>query len=339
MRPSPRAARARRRQTPPTLPPLYENTTLVVMLPDPAGVIDAHNQLRMHVMAGIQGWLAGDADATGRNADPQRPWKLQSLVHAGYIREWVKAQEKAVHRQRLAGGPYRRSHVISAFEYQQIEVQERRTGMPVNPPGTVYDKLPGVPERYRVTFVQSALDKGVDELAGASAKGRVERYMAHLDDGAIRHFDTQRRQQEDGWVQQLEAVDRDHVRWLESAEAQAMLRCDFDDLHAWRVAARSKDELARDVAEAVARLKLLAACYGGGACGPASLKHLVEFFNKRAVGDIDAASTHLVVGAFHAGGFFSLAAGAYYAHRAHGLAASCSTSRSRGALCCCFPWR
>lgn len=269
-----------RRQTPPALPPLYENTTLVVMLPDPAGVIDAHNQLRMQAMAGIQGWLAGDADATGRNADPQRPWKLQSLVHAGYIREWTKAQEKTAHRQRLEGGQYRRSHVISAFEHQQIEAQERRTGMPVNPPGTTYEKLPGTPERYRVTFAQSALDKGVDELAAAGAEGRVERCMAHLDDSAIRNFDTQRRQQEDGWVKLLEAVDRDHVRWLESAAAQAQLRYDFDHLHAWRDAARSKEELARDVAETVARLKLLAVCYGGGACGPASLKHLVELFGK-----------------------------------------------------------
>lgn len=261
-------------------PRLYEHKTLIVMLPDAEGVANAHNTLRLSTLREHQGWMAGGPDASGRNADPQRPWQRQSLLHAGYIREWVKDEERKTHQDRLDHGLYRTRHVISAVEYQQIQAQERRSGQPVNPPGTTYEKLPGTPERYRITFPEKAARQGIEGLAAAGAKGRIERYHQHLDWHTIEQVNQKWKAQEEGWLKLLQARDADYVRWLQSPALHAVLGYDFDDAAALQQAQRKPEELKRDVQELASRLQALATCYGGGACSDASLGHLVELFKK-----------------------------------------------------------
>jgi hypothetical protein len=261
-------------------PEYYANTSLIVVLPDPVGVCDAHNEIRLHTLSQRQGWMAGGVDSTGKNADPKRPWERQSLLHAGYIREWVRSEKEALHRERLDGGLYRAEYIISAFEYQKILEQEARTKDTVNPPGTTYQKLPGTPERYRVTFPPKFVDQGIKGLADASAKPRIARYNEHLDTDAIDKANQRWKTQEEGWAELLTKRDADYVAWLEQPATVSALRHDFDDDVALRKHDRTPAQLKTDVHEAAAQLDVMARCYGGGACSGASLKHLVTVFGK-----------------------------------------------------------
>ncbi len=264
----------------PVDPERYVNKSVIVMVPDAEGVAEAHNTIRLDTLAARQGWMAGDADVTGKNADPSRPWDRQSLLYAAWIRDWAKAKERAKHQERLDQGLYRTTHVISAFEYQKILEQEKRTGQPVNPPGTTYERLAGTPERYRVTWPKEHVDKGIDGLADAGSKDKIARYNKHLDWSAIEAANKKWLEQEKGWQTLLEARDRDYVAWLESTALQAALGHDFDDDAALRHAGRKRDQLMIDIDEAVGRLEAVAACYGGGACSDASLKHLARLFRQ-----------------------------------------------------------
>jgi hypothetical protein len=257
-----------------------KDRALIIRLRDDIGVADELNHIRLQTLSARQGWMAGDVDAQGRNADPQRPWKRQSLLHAGYIREWVKSKERAVHQDRVDQGLYRRHVVISDFEYRKIQEHERLTGDTVNPPGTAYEKLPGAPERWRVTFPEQQIQRGIDELAAASSKGRIERYNAHLDQAAIDLANQAWQAAETGWVELMARRDQDYVQWIQGAPLQAALRYDFDNKPALSEASRTSDEVRSDVQEAAARLAATARCYGGGACSDASLKMLIEQFKK-----------------------------------------------------------
>jgi hypothetical protein len=92
---------------PPGNSDLYRDMTTILMLPDAEGVADAHNEIRVRTLSQRQAWMAGGPDATGKNADPNRPWERQSLLHAGYIREWVKEKERSKHKKLLDLGVYR----------------------------------------------------------------------------------------------------------------------------------------------------------------------------------------------------------------------------------------
>lgn len=269
-----------RSSSPPSNRELYVNKSVILMLPDAEGVADAHNNIRMAAMVDHQAWMAGGVDADGNNADPKRPWERQSLVHAAYIREWVKDKERAVHKDRLAQGLYRTQTIISGFEYHKILEQEKRTGETVNPPGTTYERLSGQPERYRVTWPKAYVEEGIEGLAQAGSKDRIERYNSHLNTADIEAANKKWLDQERGWLTLLEARDGDYVRWLQTPVLQTTLRYDFDDHRALGTVQREAAALRADVQEAAQRLNAMAICYGGGACTNVSLKYFVDMFQK-----------------------------------------------------------
>lgn len=270
---------------PPANSELYLNRSLILMVPDPEGVADAHNNIRLATITARQGWMAGGVDANGKNADPNRPWERQSLLLAGYIREWVKDKERVFHQKMVDHGVYKNHTIISGDEYRQIKQQEKQTGKPYYPAGSTYEKLATAPERYRVTWPKP----GVEGLAKTTSKDKIERYNSHLDLDKIKAANDKWQKQEQGWYTLLESRDKDYVAWLTAAPLQVTLGYDFDDNIALSKAKRTTIEVRADVYDAAGRLQTLAICYGGGACTNVSLKYFVEQIQKD-----EADKTHFI---------------------------------------------
>lgn len=68
--------------------------------------------------------------------------------------------------------------------------------------------------------------------------------------------------------------------WLQSEVLLTVLRHGYADRPLLADAVREASQFEADLRNAMARLDVVARCYGGGACGPASLKHLIELFGK-----------------------------------------------------------
>jgi hypothetical protein len=261
-------------------PQLYRDKSLVVCLPDAVGVSEQHNVIRLATLSARQGWMAGGVDATGRNPDPNRPWERQSLLHAGYVRSWVREAELRRQKDLDAVGAYRTSAVISGVEYREIRDREARGQGPFNPPGTLYERLASEPERYRVTWPQHAVDRGLKGVADANTQGRIDRYNKHIDWDRVDAANKKWLQQEQGWLRLIESRDRDHVAWLQSPALAAALRYTHTDNGALRRTGLQREEAETHLFDAAARLEDTARCYGGGACSDASLRHLVALFEK-----------------------------------------------------------
>lgn len=261
-------------------PELYLDKSLIVMLPDPVGVAEQHNTIRLATLSAQQGWMAGGLDAKGANADPNRPWERQSLLHAAYVREWVRDAEHQHQKALLDNGAYRRSQTISGDEYRHIQAQEKTSGKPYNPPGTRYEKLQGDVERYRVVWPQTAMDQGIKGVAQANTQSRIDRYNKHLDQGRIEAANKKWLEQDKAWATLTEARDADHVAWLESTALAVALRYTHGDNSALRKTGLKREDVVAHMFDVATRMEDTARCYAGGACSDASLKHLIKLFER-----------------------------------------------------------
>lgn len=267
-----------------TAGPKARDKALIITLPDPVGIAEEYNNIRLGIYQEHQRWLDGAVDAAGKNADPQRAWKRQSMLLAGYIREWVKVRARERTNQhydaRDAAG-YRDYQLISESEYLQIKAEEARTGRPRNPPGTRYEKVPGTsPVMYRVHWSAASKSQAREDVATANAQPRIDRYNEHLDWPSIEATNRQWLEQEAGWHALQQARDKDYVAWLEGETLKTALRHDYADRVALSKAARDARQLKADLSNAFARLQATERCYGGGACTIESLKHLITLFKK-----------------------------------------------------------
>ncbi len=182
-------------------------------------------------------------------------------------------------RTRHEGGAIKDSITIAESEYRRV-MAEQAAGRPRYPAGTIYERLDTVPVLYRVRWPASDVERGMDDMADARTQARIDRYNAHLDEAAMARTNRQWLQQEQGWRALLEARDQDYVAWLQSDALKIALRHDYADRAVLGQAERESAQLDADLRNAMARIEAVARCYGGGACGPASLRHLVALFGK-----------------------------------------------------------
>ena len=263
-----------------------EGKALIFMLHDPVGVAEEYNTLRLAIQQEQQAWLAGGVDARGRNADPDRPWKRQSMMVAGYVREWVrKQQQDRIERVYDIHQPGD-GMLISEREYLSIRDDEDGAGGPAYPEGTRFEPIDQpfrdkyTPEIYRVVFPSGREAEGQRMLAERRAQPKIDRYNEHLDWDAIERTNAEWKAQARGWDELLAKRDRDYLAWLESETLQVALQYDYADRQALAAAARDADQLRADVANAAARLDAVGRCLGGGICGEDSLQYFVKLYAK-----------------------------------------------------------
>ena len=261
-------------------PQLYVGKSLIVMVPDPIGVAEQHNTIRLATLAARERWAAGGPTAKGYGADPNRPWERQSLLNAAYIREWVRDAEHQKQKRMFQHGAYRDTQVISGDEYRKILEHEKKTGRPYNPKGTTYERLKGDVERYRVTWPSTAVQQGLKDIAEADARKRIERYNSHIDWGRVEAANKKWKEEEKEWQDLTQARDTDHVAWLDSPLLAVALRHTHLDNSALRKAKLQRDQIEAHLIDAANRMEDTARCYAGGACSEASLKHMIVQFQK-----------------------------------------------------------
>lgn len=259
--------------------PAAANKALVLMLADPVGVAQDYNDIRLGIHEERQHWMNGGPDATGSHVDADRPWKRQSMLCAGYIRDWLRARERGNVQARYEGGAIKDTITITEYEYQRIQADEA-AGRPRYPAGTRYERLDTVPVVYRVHWPTTSVEQGLEGMADGQAGPRIDRYNSHLDWARMEQTNQQWLAQEQGWRALQEARDQDYVDWLQSETLLTALRHDYADRPVLAQAAREAGQFEADLHNAMARLDAVARCYGGGACGPASLKHLIALFGR-----------------------------------------------------------
>lgn len=261
-------------------PEVYAGKSAVLMLPDPVGVAEQYNQLRLLSREARDAWVQGGPDAAGSHSDPLRAWKLRSALHEEMIESWVYAQKLHEQKQLAAAGAYRDHQIISGDAYRHIQAEEQRTGKPYGPPGTRYEKLAGPVERYRVTWPEHSVQSGLEGIAHANARSRIERYRGKV---RLEHLDGFRagfKRTADDWEQRIAAFDADFVAWLRRPELAAAVRYDADEcLDLTRP--RPEDGTPLQQVEAwTARLRTVGRCWGGGALTPVSARELAEAYGK-----------------------------------------------------------
>ena len=262
--------------------PKYLNKSIIMMVPDPVGVTELHNRLRADVLARKQAWIAGNADVSGNNVDPHRPWKRQSTLQAGFIRDWVKKAERESQEESRIAVAVIANHTIDEATYVAIQ-KDKHTGganSKTKPysglfdPAIVFQPLEGEPKRYLIVWPGksgAAREKAVNE--GAASK--LRRYNRHLDWNAINEHNKAYQSQEKTWDNVLAQRDRDYVTWLTHPATAATLDNDFDKHEARQNANRSLQQLTSDVYDAAQILNTTARCYGGGGLAEPSMTNLL----------------------------------------------------------------
>lgn len=141
--------------------------------------------------------MNGGPDATGGNADADRPWKRQSMLCAGYIRDWLRAHERGNVQARYEGGVIKDTITITESEFQRIQADDA-AGKPRYPAGTRYERLEAVPVVYRVHWPTTLVEQGLEGMAQGQAQPRIDRYNDHLDWTRIEQTNQQWLEQEQG---------------------------------------------------------------------------------------------------------------------------------------------
>jgi hypothetical protein len=261
----------------------YLNRSVILMVPDPVGVVDQLNKLRTAVLPLRQGWMAGGVDANRKNADPERPWKRQSLLNAGFIRNWINAAEREKQAASRISVAVAANQTIDEETYRAIQKDmptkgENSKSKPyasLFDPAIKFQPLEGELKRYRVIYPDktgAAKEKAVKE----GAAGKIERYNKHLDWHALDAYNKEYLSQEKGWDTLLASRDIDYVTWLTHPVAATTLDNDFDKHTARQRAKREPRQLASDVYDAFCLLDTTARCYGGGGLAEPSMMNLLS---------------------------------------------------------------
>lgn len=271
----------------------YVDKSVVVLVPDPIGVADTHNKLRATALADRFAWEGGGPDVTGKNADPNRPWKRQSLLHAAYIRGRVRHEALENEKQRLGAERLGIDNsAISAERYKLAKALEAQGKSPY-PAGTMFEPFDNG-RAYRIIYPPEYIAKKAEAQADAQAAGRIARYNKHLNWPAIEKYNATWLSQEKGWLTLLKERDEDYVTWMQHPEFKVAIQYDFDDGAALSKAKKKKEEVERDVHDIAARIDATARCYGSGALADASLKFLFGEFNK----ELEDRSHHVAAAMF-----------------------------------------
>ena len=261
-------------------PTQYLDKSLVVMLPDDVGVVEQHNHLRLCAQEAQRAWVAGAPDFNKKNDDPLRSWKLRSSLHAEMIEHWVFAEKAEREKALYDAGGYRDHQTISEQEYQQVRAQERATGKPYYPSGTAIVANNSNPPTYRVTLPERHTKEGLEGIAAAGSKGRIERYRGKLRMGELQKFRDDFKAGAEGWQAHIAKFDSDYVAWLTGPQLASTLRYDFNQGIKLTRPNAEHGTVQQQVEEYLDHIGALEKAWGGGAISPVSMKELSKAYGK-----------------------------------------------------------
>ncbi len=270
-----------RASSPAKTPDKYHNTSVVLMLPDDIGVIEQHNHLRLGALEAQRAWAAGGPDSTGGGDDALRSWKLRSALHAGFIEQWVFAENLHFQEELLKAGAYRTHTLIAQSELDEVRARERASGKPFYPAGTQIEQVKGSnPVVYRVIQSDEQVETGLKGVAADRSKGRIERYEGKLRMSELNAFRDAYVRAANGWEKYLAAIDADYVKWLRSTRLASAMNCEFDVDARLHKPDGSHGTLSEQFAEVMGRMAAVEKAWGGGALTQISVQELVKLYAK-----------------------------------------------------------
>ncbi|MDB0567587.1 hypothetical protein LBW52_16380 [Ralstonia solanacearum] len=298
-----------------TAGPKSKDKALIVMLQDPIGVVADHNQIRLMTVEAKKAWAAGSPDYNGRDADPERPWKLRSSLHAQTIEGWAIAQAREEarryvtremnrgippmtaedFRKQKAAGKLPDGATFESIPFMDVDysrllkgelpkstVRLDTEGRPV--PQTVGSRdHPGQQTTLGYPRLPSADVKAVADhhYNGQTATGRRDRYREKLRFGELTDWRNTYQKASDRWDAEFIAKrDRDYVAWLKSPSLEQAMLHDFD----WGINLKNivpaLGTIAQQVSDVASRLVAVEKACGGGALGSDSAKVFVEWLDR-----------------------------------------------------------
>jgi hypothetical protein len=292
------AVRALERASAPTAHPnLYLNKSIILMLPDPLGVVEQHNHLRLAEQEAKRLWTIG-ANGITQAPDPERVWKLRSSIHAEMIEQWEAARAT----QELTSAVSRKMHnkVIpmteEEFALQKIagKIQPGSEwsprplldggfdgGLYANPKldanhQPMYQTVAsqhtrGAQTRLgRLTLPPDVVKKAADKHGADKATGFRKRLRGRLDFAGMTSFNDQFKSESEKWDLRIARFDRDYLAWRESTSFKSFMLYDFNNKINFGKLVAAFGSLDQQVGELVARVIALEKAFGGGAISPAS---------------------------------------------------------------------
>lgn len=280
---------------------------IVLFLPDPVGMAEELNCMRLNAVQAHQGWVAGGAGVDGRGANPERPWARQSATHVAYIEAW--AEHGILAEQKTSIGNMRQMHqdlhdqrsMLGAMTRQQFD---ERYGtlvrQPVHNPKGGLNPWSGAKWEPMLDDQKKPVPTGLgyarlsDEYwdalakhhAGHRTKKRLDRYREHIRLEELQAFNRDYEQQEEAWSRHITALDKDYIAFVEGPWLTPLLTHDFESRKQLADARSNAEQVKEHLRDTLARLVATEKALGGAAVSEHSLAYFQKFVDKR-VDDAD----------------------------------------------------
>lgn len=278
---------------PPSSPELYLNKSIILMLPDPLGVVEQHNNLRLVQQEAKRLWTIG-ANGVSQAPDPERVWKLRSSLHADMIEQWEAASDA----KRITDQVNRDMHKNIRPMTEEQFLRDRANGK--LPPGTEWQPVyfldgglkgkptldankepiaqttasiynPGTQTRLgRLILPPDMVEQQANKHGADKATGFRERLRGRLNYQAMLAFRAEFKIESEKWDKRIVQFDRDYLTWRDASIFRSFVLYDFNSkisLVKLDPALGSADQQAGDV---IARVIALEKALGGGAISPES---------------------------------------------------------------------
>lgn len=291
-----------RASAPTSAPDLYINKSIILMLPDPLGVVEQHNQLRLAEQEAKRLWTIG-ANGVTQAPDPERVWKLRSSMHAQMIEDW----EAAMDAQRITNAVSRQMHrnVIPMTE-EEFARQKNAGKVPAGTQWQPLHVLDGgrqgnfkldannkpifqtVASRYslgsqtrlgRVSLPPDMVKKAADKHGAGKATGFRDRLRGRLDFAGMTSFNDQFKSESEAWDQRILRFDRDYLAWRNGSAFMSFLLYDFNNKIKFAKVIPAFGSLDQQVGDVIARMIALDKAFGGGGITSASITALAKLYH------------------------------------------------------------
>lgn len=297
-----------RASAPPAAPELYLNKSIILMLPDPLGVAEQHNHLRLVEKEAKSAWMIG-ANGVQQAPDLERVWKLRSSMHIDMIEQWEAATDAKRITDEVSNKMHANRPPITEEDFsRQMKSGRLPAGTRWEPdylreksapfsrelgdfvldekgqkqPHTVKSQyVPGETTRLgRITLPSDVVKKEAEKFGTKEAAGFRSRLRSRLDFSALDAFRKEYNAESERWDKRIERFDRDHLGWREGTDCISATLHDFShniNLRQFNPKFGSMDQQVDDL---FARVISLEKTSGGGAIGPDSAKALASLYKR-----------------------------------------------------------
>lgn len=290
-----------RASAPAAKPDLYRNKSIILMLPDPLGVVEQHNHLRLAEQEAKRLWTIG-ANGVTQAPDPERVWKLRSSIHAQMIEQW----EAAGDAQRITSTVSRAMHKnIPPITEEEFKRQEKAGQIA---PGTEWQPMylldgglhgnpkldankqpivhtvasrytPGTQTRLgRMNLPPEVVKKAADKRGAAKATGFRDRLRGRLDFEGMTLFTDQFKLESDKWDMRIARFDRDYLAWRDSLAFKSFMLYDFNNKINFGKPVPAFGSIDQQAGEVISRVIALEKAFGGGGITPDSTAALAALY-------------------------------------------------------------